>query len=76
MGAHHGAIDLYFLLYYFDPLRGVRVAQYGGLTMPKLTPEEIKKRKDERQRTEWFGMLRRIVSMAFFHAIFGRDRRK
>jgi hypothetical protein len=47
-----------------------------GFNMPRLTPEEVKKRKDERQRGEWFGMIRRLISMAFFHAVFGRDKRK
>jgi len=44
--------------------------------VPKLSPDEIKKLKDEKQRAEWFVMLRRLFGMALFQAIFGRDRKK
>jgi hypothetical protein len=44
--------------------------------VPKLSPDEIKKLKNEKQRAEWIGMIRRLLSMALFHAAFGRDRKK
>ena len=44
--------------------------------MPKLSPEEIKKMKADRQKTEWWAMVKGIIRMAFFHAVFGRDKRK
>ena len=57
-------------------MRGAFTFERGFLTMPRLSPEEIKKLKSERQRAEWLGMIRRLLSMAFFHAVFGRDRKK
>jgi hypothetical protein len=44
--------------------------------MAKLSPEEIRKLKETKQRAEWWAMIKGIVRMAFFHAVFGRDRRK
>jgi hypothetical protein len=42
----------------------------------KLTSQELHKLREEKQRAEWFGMLRRLFGMALFQAIFGRDRKK
>jgi len=42
----------------------------------KLTSQELHKLKEEKQRAEWFAMLRRLFGMALFQAIFGRDKRK
>ena len=66
-GVDHGPDDRVILFFRFER---------GFLTMPKLSPEEIKKLKSERQRAEWWGIIRRLFSMALFHAAFGRDKRK
>jgi hypothetical protein len=44
--------------------------------MAKLSPEEIRKLKETKQRAEWWAMIKGIARMALFHAVFGRDRRK
>jgi hypothetical protein len=64
-------------LYQIDStLFSARRPHTDNLVLGEKAPEEVKKRKDERQRGEWFGMIRRLIFMAFFHSVFGRDRRK
>ena len=75
-GVDHGPDDRVILFFRLRHMRGAFTFERGFLTMPKLSPEEIKKLKEERKRAEWWEIIRRLFSMALFHAAFGRDQRK
>lgn len=44
--------------------------------MAKLSPDEIKKMKQARKKEETISMIKAILRMAFFAAVFGRDKKK